>query len=400
MLFPTRLRLWILVLFGAVLVLTPSTVANAQQSPTSTVDGIVYFDQNGNGKRDLDEPLLSGIQISAPNGQSSYPTTTSNPDGSYTMRLTPGAYTLHAVALDPDRGTPISGAPTATRTIVVALGDQSGVDLGLALPPTIHDARFFPQTGYRVDSDAIWDYFVHRGGVATFGYPVSRAFPLGCCVVQIFQRQILQLGGAPGGAHELNLLDPGLLPITSLNFSTFPAYDPSLTSQAPAYGPNYGSAIITFVQQHAPDVFNGMAVDFYHTFVRTVSLQTAYPNGGGNPGLLPLLNLEIWGVPTSQPMVDPNNHSFVYLRFQRGIMHYDATCQCTQGILLADALKSVLTGQNLPADLASSPAAQPYLRLYDAAQVNAVAREPGSDQPRRIPIGIGYTDLAWAFTAR
>ena len=32
-------------------------------------------------------------------------------------------------------------------------------------------------------------------------------------------------------------------------------------------------------------------------------------------------------------------------------MHYDKGCNCTQGLLLADYLKSILTGQNLPADL-------------------------------------------------
>src|SRR3954453_11504317 len=38
------------------------------------------------------------------------------------------------------------------------------------------DARMFAQTGYRVDRDAFYDYFTHRGGVTTFGYPVSRDF--------------------------------------------------------------------------------------------------------------------------------------------------------------------------------------------------------------------------------
>jgi len=30
------------------------------------------------------------------------------------------------------------------------------------------DPRMFAQTGYRIDRDSFFDYFSHRGGVATF----------------------------------------------------------------------------------------------------------------------------------------------------------------------------------------------------------------------------------------
>ena len=60
------------------------------------------------------------------------------------------------------------------------------------------------------------DYFQHRGGVRTFGYPVSNEFPLLGKRVQIFQRQLLQL--APDGTvHPLDILDPELLPITHID---------------------------------------------------------------------------------------------------------------------------------------------------------------------------------------
>jgi hypothetical protein len=48
----------------------------------------------------------------------------------------------------------------------------------------------------------------------------------------------------------------------------------------------------------------------------------------------PVQFFQLWGIPTSQPTFDPNNHSFVYLRFQRGITMYDAGCNCTRGVLL------------------------------------------------------------------
>ena len=59
--------------------------------------------------------------------------------------------------------------------------------------PVPNDPRFFQQTGYRIGEDAFWDYFRVRGGIRSFGYPVSNVFLLFGMKVQIFQRQILQL---------------------------------------------------------------------------------------------------------------------------------------------------------------------------------------------------------------
>jgi len=68
--------------------------------------------------------------------------------------------------------------------------------LALIVPaaPTVsaqEDPRFFSQTNYRIDNDAFWDFFQHRGGVRTFGYPVSRIFQLDGFRVQIFQRLVI-----------------------------------------------------------------------------------------------------------------------------------------------------------------------------------------------------------------
>jgi len=391
-------------LLGFSLFLLTTGPAHGQQQ-TYSLKGVVWFDQNGNGRRDAGESLLSHVAIEEQVNGQFVPASQSQADGSYTFsNLTPGTYTVQAVIVNPEPTSGVTGGQTIlaspARTITVTNGDQTGIDFGLTLPATAHDARYFPQTGYCIDNALIWNYFQARGGVQTFGYPVSRTFPFLGFWTQIFQRQILQIGGAPGGIHELNLLDPDLMPVTSVSFSTFPAFDPSLVNQAPnPSSPSYATDVVRFVQQHAPDTWNGLPVNFYQTFVHTVGLQTAYPNGDGNPGLLPLLNLEIWGLPTSQPAYDPNNHDFVYLRFQRGIMHYDGGCNCTQGILLADTFKSVLTGQHLPADVALEMAASPYLKLYDATQVDAVARVPvatasGTFTTPRVE---GWTDLAFAF---
>ncbi|MCL4370493.1 MAG: hypothetical protein M1380_06250, partial [Chloroflexi bacterium] len=48
----------------------------------------------------------------------------------------------------------------------------------VVLPSPETDERFFKETGFRIGKDSFWDYFNRRGGVRTFGYPVSREFPL------------------------------------------------------------------------------------------------------------------------------------------------------------------------------------------------------------------------------
>jgi len=288
--------------------------------------------------------------------------------------LAPGA--VRALAVDPATHRVYVLDPMANTVIVVA-----GNPPRLSVP---HDDRYFPQTGYRIDNDTIWDYFQRRGGVNTFGYPTSRTFPFQGFTVQFFQRRIVQLG-PDGQARLLNLLDPGIMPYTSFNFSTFPGVDSGLVATAP--DPTDQPAVLAWVQQHAPDVVAGAPVHFDATFASTVSAQTAFPNGG-DASLLPGLDLELWGIPTSQPMMDANNHNFISLRWQRGIMLFDASCTCTQGVLLADYLKAILTGQNLPADLAQEAASSPFLDQYDLAAPHWV------HNPSLLP----NTDFTNAFT--
>src|SRR5262245_4306247 len=65
------------------------------------------------------------------------------------------------------------------------------------------DPRFFSQTGYRIDNEAFWNFFQGRGGIDTFGYPVSRQFKLVGFQVQIFQRLVMQLQ-PDGSVQTLN----------------------------------------------------------------------------------------------------------------------------------------------------------------------------------------------------
>ena len=282
-----------------------------------------------------------------------------------------------------------SGATVGTSVLspgTVALPTQrhtvSIIPLVPVAQPLVHDTRYYAQTGFRVDDDTIWDYFSHRGGVRTFGYPTSRTLTFEGFRTQLFQREIVQVG-SDGSPHTVNLLDAGLLPYRSFNNSTFPSADPVLIATAPpADVPGYGQQAISWVLTHAPDTWSGLPVNFGQTFLNTVTLGDAYPNGSGNPALVPLLNLELWGLPTSAPAFDPHNHNFVYQRFQRGVMHYDATCNCTQGILLADYLKALLLDRNVPSDLAAEAANSSFLGQYNATTTGWVQRPallPGTD---------------------
>ncbi|MCC6176973.1 MAG: N-acetylmuramoyl-L-alanine amidase [Chloroflexi bacterium] len=244
------------------------------------------------------------------------------------------------------------------------------------------DVRYFPQTGYRIAADPFWTYFNRRGGARNFGYPVSNAFTLSGFQVQVFQRAVLQLQ-PDGSVAMMNLLDDGMLPYTRINGSVFPSIDPRVLKGQPEVGtPDYHARALQFVKDNAPDTWNGMKVNFFQTFATSVRPDEAFPNGGGSAGLLLGFNLEIWGLPTSKPMADPTNSGFVYQRFQRGIMHYDESCTCTQGLLLADYVKALLTLRNLPADLGADAARSPLYAQFDPASPAWLRRPadlPGSD---------------------
>lgn len=236
------------------------------------------------------------------------------------------------------------------------------------------DSRYFQQTGYRVNVDAFWDYYQKRGGVRTFGYPISREFNLLGFKVQMFQREVLQLK-SDGSVVTMNMLDEGMMPYTRINSSTFPAPEQMLIQTAPAPSqPDYGSSAMAFVQANVPDQWDGLQVNFLQAFMDTVRYDDAFPLGNGDRALVPMMNLELWGLPTSGPAYDPNNHNFVYQRFQRGIMHYDTTTGVTQALLLADYLKSVITGTSLPPDLEAESRNSNFYKQYDPGRPSYVAR--------------------------
>jgi hypothetical protein len=119
--------------------------------------------------------------------------------------------------------------------------------------------------------------------------------------------------------------------------------------------------------------------------MNSVRLEEAFPDGAANPALLPLLSLEVWGFPTSAPARDPGNANFIYQRFQRGIMHYDRACGCTQGLLLADYLKALILDEGVPADLEAQAQGSPLF---------------GSAMSGHLPLGTNYVGAFHGVEAR
>jgi hypothetical protein len=173
----------------------------------------------------------------------------------------------------------------------------------------------------------------------------------------------------------MNLLDPEIFPYDRLNGSTLPPPDTALKGSTPVVSsPTYGNAIVEFVREHAVDRFENQPVAFGKTFF---SLNQENP----------LINLEIWGAPISRPRRDPRNDNFVYQRFQRGIMHFDATTGRTEGLLLADYLKAILRGRDIPADLAAAARPSRFHAQYCPGQPRWLCR----------PAQLTATDLTFAF---
>jgi hypothetical protein len=252
-----------------------------------------------------------------------------------------------------------------------------------------NDPTFFPATGYRISSPAIFSYFQQHGGTRTFGLPISASFPLQGAYTQIFQRQVLQIR-PDGSLASLNILDPGVLPISHLDGLSFPPADPDLLGAAPVPSSEDSiSQALAFVEQYVPDQWNDLQVNFLSTYMGTVTCADAFGADPCDPTQLAAMALEVWGLPTSQPTADPNNDDFIYQRFQRGILHFSASTGMTQGLLVGDWFKRVLLGTDLPADVQAQLQGSRFLAQY------APAKPLGLQRPNDLP----DTTLAQAFNA-
>jgi hypothetical protein len=216
--------------------------------------------------------------------------------------------------------------------------------------------RAFPETRFRV-ADDFAEYFLNHGGIANFGYPVSREFVLRGAQVQLFQRTGLQLA-ADGSVHVLNLLDNSLLPYTRIDGGSLPPADPALVLAPTPGQTGYSARLAEFVRATVPDW-----------------MQTS-------------VDVEVWGAPTSPPVPDAANPQRIFQRFEHGVFVHDTSCSCSGGVLLGDYLKALLTGERLPVDLATEARDSPLLRQYDPTKPDWLSR----------PAALPNTDLSDAFT--
>lgn len=251
------------------------------------------------------------------------------------------------------------------------------------------DSPYFADSGFSVAPGAFYDYFRHRGGVRTFGAPISNRFSLLGQDVQIFRRHVLRLN-ADGSVATMSLLDTGAVPSTTIGGRTLPEADDDLVYGAPRpEATDYAALAQAFIRANAPEQWDGERVAFHSAFLQTVKLRDAFPNGGGDPGLLPGFAQEVWGLPVSRPMRDLQVPDMIYLRWERGVMAYDRRSAQVQVAQLGEMFKAVLTGENLPTDLAAEAQRSPFYRQFDPNALNGVAR------PAELP----QTVLAGAFPA-
>ena len=238
----------------------------------------------------------------------------------------------------------------------------------------VNNSLYFPTTGHHVEGNFL-DYFRKRGGQRSFGLPISRRFMLLGSEVQFFQRQVMQVR-RDGSVGTLNILDPELMPYTPINGAALPGIDKAMQDAAPVPGtPNYALRALQFVDQRVPNVWDAQPVSFLQTFKTTVKAEEAFPAGArAQLNLLPGINLELWGLPISPPARDPANANFVFQRFQRGVMHFDRGTGQTQGVLLAAYLRAIITGRELPPDLAAQAQDSRFYLQYDNEKPNGLSR--------------------------
>jgi hypothetical protein len=224
-------------------------------------------------------------------------------------------------------------------------------------------------------------YFELRGGVPVFGQPISRPFTLLGYEVQMFQRRVIARIPGGLGVAQLRLLGTELFPYRSVNFSTLPPVDPELLARAPDRAdPDFLARARALVEDNVSDDAFGMPVNF----------RREYFGGAESDGGRSFANsLRIWGLPRGRPTLDPNNTGFVYERFQYGTMMYDDATGVTGEIPLGEYLKMIITGRDLPVDLAESAAGSPLYAQYSSSST------AGVDRPWELPA----TDLSRAFEA-
>ncbi len=308
----------------------------------------------------------------------------------------------------------------------VSVADTRGTTLSVAPPPPpqlppaqrivqpppppvdpITGPRYFSDTGFGIGDENIWTYFVRRGGVRTFGMPISRQFTLLGTQYQLFEKGMLTVDAA-GSVSLVNLLEDPFLPYEYFGDLRLPSIDGNLIATAPdPASPNFGDLTQEFVAVNSPEQYDGKNTRFYSTFLGTVLYFDAFFLGPGDANLIPGFDLEVWGLPTSQasyhvvgfdvvpggapdgsdlitPILDAN---VVLLRFQRGVMQHNALTGSTAGAPLGQYLRAVIMGTVTDPELVAAASTSALWAQYNPNAVDF------TDRPDDVP----DTNLVLAF---
>jgi hypothetical protein len=262
---------------------------------------------------------------------------------------------------------PAPGAPVQARVAAPAVQP---------LERPVADSRFFGDTGFRIGNRYFFQFFRERGGLRTFGPPISRQFRYLGFPAQLFQNRMVLLQ-PDNSVYIVPLGNSGIFPFVQVDGRSLPPVDESLVAQMPQdpNAPDYGVQTLTRVQELVPEEFLGQPVRFLSAYFGSVTYEEAFPAATQPPDVLPYVAFQLWGRPLSRPTADPADPNRIYQRFENGVMMFDASTGLTTSLPVGAWLKAVLTGENLPADLSAAAQGSRFIGQYQAgAAAPAVAR--------------------------
>ncbi len=241
-----------------------------------------------------------------------------------------------------------------------------------AAPPArpAADSRYFPETGYRISNRYFHQFFREHGGVRTLGRPISREFRYLGYPVQLFENRMLLLQ-LDNTVYVVPLGNSAIFPFTQVDGMTLPPVSDSIIAQMPQdpNAPDYAVQTLSRVYELVPDTLpTGQQVNFLSTYLGSVTYEEAFPRGDQPLDLLPYVAFQVWGRPLSPPTPDPNNPDRIYQRFESGILMYDASTGTTTSLPVGVWFKALLTGENLPADLAAAAQGSRFIGQYQPGQ--------------------------------
>ncbi|HZU06734.1 MAG TPA: cellulase family glycosylhydrolase [Chloroflexota bacterium] len=273
--------------------------------------------------------------------------------------------------------------PVAEPAAATALPPPAAPAAAAASPPArpAADSRYFAETGFRIGNRYFYKFFRELGGTRNFGPPISRQFRYLGFPAQLFQNRMLLLQ-LDNSVYVVPLGNSAFFPITQVDGMTLPPVDEALVAQMPQdpQAPDYAIQTIAKVQELVPDEFNGQPVRFLSTYFGSVTYEEAFPLGDQPPEVLPYIAFQLWGRPLSRPTPDPNNPDRIYQRFEYGVMAFDASTGTTTSLPLGAYFKAILTGENLPADLAAAAQGSRFLGQYQPG-----APPPALARPNELP---------------